>query len=515
MRRVARRTPNRSEKAIPYTVSAPVGGWNARDSLDQMAEDDAVFSDNFFPGFGKVSLRSGSSSYATGLGADVFTIAEFNAGALRKLIAGANGKLWNISSAGAGVSLKTGFTGNKWQWGQFDDASGGARMGLVNGVDAPQIFNGTAVTAMTVSCTGLTTTTLLGINIYKNRSYFWDGVSQDFYYSATNALGGTLTKFPLGRVSGFGGNLLAMGTMTVDGGDGVNDLACFFMTSGDVVIYNGSNPGDTSDWYLIGIFRIGAPLSVRGIMKAGKDLVVMTKDGYVALSKVLGSARSQPKDAISDKIRGAVSEAAQQYSANYGWQAIHYPRGTMALFNVPLSTGEFNQHVVNTTTGAWCRFKGLNARSMGLYNDRLYIGLSGTVFLADTGYADGSTAISGDCQTAWTYFKRRNQQKRLTMAKILGNATGIIPYTIAIGADFKDPTNTIVGTTGLSGSGSGLWDSSDWDTTSWPSENLVFDAWGSAGAIGLNFSTRLRVASSANGMNWFSSAYAFEPGGLI
>ena len=513
LRRPVNRTVNRQQKSIAYSTPAPVGGWNARDSIDQMDEDEAVSLDNFFPGFGKVSLRNGSSSYATGLGADVFTLSEFNAGASRKLIAGANGAIWDISSAGAGSSLKTGFSENKWQWAQFDDASGGSRMGLVNGTDAPQIYNGTTVTGMTVSSTGLTVSTLIGVNVHKNRSYFWTGTSQDFYYSATNALGGVLTKFPLGRVSGFGGNLLTMGTWSVDGGDGLNDLAVFVMTSGDVIVYNGSNPGDANDWSLVGIYRIGAPLGVRGVVKAGRDLVVMSKDGYVPLSKVLPTGRTQGELALSDKIRGAVQEAGQAYSANFGWQAIHYPRGNMALFNVPTSGTKFDQHVVNTTTGAWCKFTGWNARCFGLYNDRLYFGHNGTVYLADTGTADGSAAISGDGQGAWTYFRRRNQLKRLTLAKVLGSATGTLPYTLGIGADFRDSQISVTASTpSVAG---GEWDSSDWDTTDWPVEETVFDGWGSAGAIGYNFSPRLRVSSSTQGFDWYSTAYAFEAGGII
>lgn len=507
------RMPSRKAKALPYSIPAPVGGWNARDSIDDMAEDEAVHLDNFFPGFGKCSLRNGHSSYATGLESEVFAIAELNGAGYRKCIAAANGKIWDVSSAGAGVSLKAGFANDKWQWAQFDDASGGARVGLVNGEDAPQIYTGVAVTAMTVSGTGLTVANLIGINVFKGRSYFWDGVSQDFWYSSVSALGGVLTKFPLGRVSGFGGNLTAMGTWSRDGGDGADDLAVFLMSSGDVVVYAGSNPGDSADWSLVGVYRIGAPLSVRSCIKVGADLIIITKDGYVPLSKVLASDRSRGEFAISDKIRGAVSEATQAYGANYGWQAIHYPRGNMALFNVPISSSIFHQHVVNTQTGAWCRFTGLNPRCMGLYNDRIYLGGSGVVYLGDDGTSDNGTSVRGDGQTAWSYFKRRGQQKRVTMARVLGRSTGELPYSLALGADFRSPSLAVSLSTAVIEGGD--WDTSDWDTTDWPIETQITDSWASAGEIGYNFSARLRLESSTQGFDWYATGFLFEPGGLL
>jgi len=503
----------RDVKSFAKAIPAPVRGWNARDSIDAMKEDEAIRLENWFPGFGKVSLRKGFTSYATDLGADVFTLAEFNAGAQRKFIAAAGGTIWDVSSAGSGVALASGYSSDKWQWAQFDDAAGGARMGLVNGTDAPQIYDGSGLTAMTISATGLTVSNLIGINVYKNRSYFWTGADQDFYYSATDALGGALSKFPLGRVSGFGGNLIAMGTWTVDGGDGVNDLAVFLMTSGDIVIYNGSDPSDANDWSLIGIFRTGPPLSIRSVTKVGSDLVVSTKDGYMPLSKILSLGRGQKTEALSDRIRGAISQALQDYGDNYGWQSILYPRGNMGIFNVPVSAAEFHQHVVNTETGAWCKFTGMNARCWGLYNDRLYFGGSGAVYLADEGMADDTTPIRGDAQPAWNYLGDRSKLKLVTALRVQGSSSGSTSYSASVGADFVDPAvEAGVSVPGVVG---GDWDTSSWDTTDWPSETLPFSDWLSQGAFGYCFSPRVKVETSDQSLDWYAFTYLFEPGGVI
>jgi hypothetical protein len=484
-----------------------------------MDEKDAVALDNLFPGFGKVSTRRGSISYATGMTGTVFTLAEFNAGLFRKMIAAADGKIWDVSAAGTGTSLKTGFTSDKWQWAQFDSANNGARMGLVNGQDPPQQYDGSGVTAMTISGSGLTAANLIGINIYKNRSYFWDNRSQNFWYSSVNALGGTLTKFPLGRVQGTGGNLQFMATWTRDSGSGMDDLAVFALTSGDVLVYQGSNPGDAADWALLGVFAMGSPLSIRGYAKVAGDLWIITRSGYLPLSKVLSDGQAKEADfALSAKIRGAVSEALNSYSATYGWQAILYPRhslGTCCIFNAPLSGAEFQQHVVNVATGAWCRWTGLQARCWAVYNDSLYFGgAGGIVYKADSGTSDASRAINFVGQPAWNYLQKRGQQKELTLCRLLGGADGEISYTVDIATDFNVMRPEITGKTPSQGAG-GFWDTSDWDATDWPAESRAFDNWHSAGGVGFNFGLRLRFSTGTSGLDWSSFALAYKRGSVL
>lgn len=492
-------------KAYP----SPVGGWNARDSLDDMPEDHAVILDNWFPSTGKVVLRSGYDDYANTLGGNVETLAEFHAGATRKFLAAANGNIWDISSSGAGSSLGSGYTNNRWQWVNFNGS-----MGLVNGEDAPLTYDGSTISSMTVSGSGLTTSNLVGVNVFKSRTYFWENNSQDFWYSAVNALGGSLTKFPLSRVGQFGGNLTAMATWTRDGGSGVDDYAVFLMSSGEVIVYQGSDPGAANDWALVGVYQIGPPISIRCAINFGGDVIVATKDGYVSLSRVLSSGRTSRSGIISDQIDRAVVEAAQTYGSNYGWQAIFYPRGNILLFNVPISTNTtYQQHVFNTITGAPCRYKGWNARCFGLYNDKLYMGLSGTVVQCDTGPSDGGAKIQGDALPAWNYLGQRGRQKLLTAVQPIMSSDGDLPIAIAVGADFNEP---LIPYDESSFSNTGAtWDVAEWDVAEWTGGDNIVKNWLPGGAYGLNFSARIRVSVNAQKVNWFSTNYMYKPGGIV
>lgn len=486
------------------SVPAPVGGWNTRDSKDKMPPEDAVILTNWFPDVGYVRLRNGFSSHATGLGGNVETLAEYHATTVRKLLAAANGNIWDATNAGAASSLASGFSNNRWQWANFNGS-----MGFVNGTDAPQVYDGSAVSAMTVSGTALTVSNLIGINVFKSRSYFWEANSQDFWYSATNALGGALTKFPLSRVSQFGGNLVTMCTWTMDGGNGPDDYAVFIMSSGDVIVYQGSDPGSADDWSLVGMYRIGSPLSIRSAMKMGGDVVIITKDDYVFLSKVLKDGTNLKKT----KAVGAIQTAAASYSANFGWQAILYPAGGMAIFNIPTTTSRFEQHVLNIKTGAWARFTGWNARCFALYNDSLYFGGSGIVYKADTGMQDGSSAINGDALTAWNRFGTARVKQMTAVRNLMETDGDLISVSSAIGADFLEP-NTSYSTTTSVISGTS-WDTADWDTSDWPNEFAISSEWKSAAAMGHTFAQRVKVSTGTQSVRWNASDYIVQPGGFV
>ena len=504
--------------AQTFTRPPPVGGWNSRDSLALMPQGDAITMDNFFPTETLVSLRKGFASHSTGVGSgDVQTIAEYHAGSSRKLITAGGGAIYDSTAAGAATSKATGFSENRWQ-----TANMNGLLGLVNGTDVPQEYNGSTVSAMTIS--GPTIANVIGVNIFKSRSYFWEDNSQDFWYSAVNAFGGTLTQFPLSRVGTFGGNLIAMSTWTLDAGFGVDDLAVFIMSSGEVIVYRGSNPGDAADWALVGVFRIAAPLDVRGVVKLGGDLVVMTREGYMKLGGVLTEGRINIKTGnLADKISKAVIEAGRNFVANTGWQAVLYPAGNRMVFNVPVSGDTFHQHILNTVTGAWSRFTGMNAHAWGLYNDELYFGGDGDgiVYKADTGEADNSTDIMGLCETAYDYFGAPGVTKQCTALQLFGASNGSVNFGLAAQADFQSVTlsSDIYSLASLATASENIWEAI---TTNWEDTTIVFASssgdikktWISAVAEGFAIGARLAVSLQKE-FDWHAIQYMIKPGGNV
>jgi len=80
MIRQAIRTKGRMRQVSKVeTVPAPIGGWNARDSLANMEPSDAVTLENWFPTTTDCVIRGGQTDYATGIVGDVKTLAVHTA----------------------------------------------------------------------------------------------------------------------------------------------------------------------------------------------------------------------------------------------------------------------------------------------------------------------------------------------------------------------------------------------------------------------------------------------------
>lgn len=483
-------------KARIHSVPAPVGGWNARDSVDAMAQLDAVVLDNWFPTTGKVTVRKGYSQHATGLGGPVETLAELHAGTVRKLVAAANGNLWDATSPGAASSIGSGYTNDRWQWANFN-----GKIFLVNGADTPKDWDGT--TLSNTAWTGPTLTELSGVNVFKNRLFFWKASSQSFWYAGINAVNGALTEFPLSRVAAFGGNLVAMVTWTIDSGSGLDDLAVFVMSSGDVVVYEGTDPGSASAWSLVGVYRISAPLGVRGFVNVGGDIMIMTLDDYVSLSKVLREGRI----GASSKVSGAVLSATQSGGSYFGWQALLYPKGSMMIMNVPKSNSEFDQHVLNTSTGAWCRFTDIHANCWGIYNDNLYFGGDEVVYQADTGNTDNGDQIDASAMQAWNDFGSA-YRKRITASRAVIESQGSVNFELGIGIDYAQPN---IGSISAAAPSGAIWDTSPWDTTSWSADTRITNTWRVSKGSGQKVSPRLVVGSKQT-VSWLRTDFLYETG---
>jgi len=128
--------------------------------------------------------------------------------------------------------------------------------------------NATVVGTYTVfGLTGVDSSKLANVNLFKNRLYYCEEDTLDFWYGGVDEISGALTRFPLGGVARNGGYLQAMGTWTLDAGYGVDDMAVFVTSMGEIIVYKGSNPSDPADWSLVGVWQMGQTFSRRCFFK--------------------------------------------------------------------------------------------------------------------------------------------------------------------------------------------------------------------------------------------------------
>lgn len=510
--------------AIPISRPATTGGWNARDSFADMDPREATLLDNWIPTTSWLETRAGHSvAYRGGAeDGDYETLAEYDGLGTKKLIGAANNELWLLSDIPV-TRIGTGYDNDRWQHVNVNNL-----MLMVNGADSIK-FDGTTVTANSI--TGPTAP--IGIMVHGSRVFVWDDEASSFWFGDTDQISGTFSEFDLKYVTSLGGKLVCAGSWTRDGGDeGLADLAVFVTSVGEVVIYQGTDPGDATNWQRIGVYRIAEPMSVRGIGKMGGDLVVMTRAGYMPLSQVLGTGDVSDRGALSFKIRRAVTEATASYKDNYGWSMTFHPNKNLALFNVPTGSDTAVQHVMNTESGAWCRFTGLNSVVMTVFNSDLYMGggqvgqewdsfywdeehwTSSLVFKVLDGNTDNGSPIEAEARTAYDYMGSPGQLKQPTSIRpVLNGAEGLAPL-VSIATNFSErfPDAEV----SFSGLASGTaWGAGAWDTFFWADEPEVNVGWFSLSGAGQAISTRIRMLTGSGSVKWYSSDYIVKGGGIV
>lgn len=507
--RSARRPLANATRLRGYSIPPPVKGWNARDSLASMDEADAIELVNWFPKESSVRVRNGFASHATGLGATVESLMSWTGPASSKLFGAADDEIFDVSSAGAvGAAAVSSLTSARWQHVMFSISSG-SYLYIVNGADAPRYFDGSSWTAPTITGSGLNASDLIHINVFKRRIFLIEKDTLNFWYFPVETISGAITKFSLGPLADLGGYLVAMGTWTRDGGNGIDDYAVFVTSRGQAIIYQGTDPGDANAWSLVGVFRIGAPIGRRCMLKVGGDLIIITEDGFSQLSRFLAGARTSERAAMSDRISGAVKDAVDNHRTRFGWQPVFHPSGNMMLFNVPMGLTSA-QFVSNSTTGAWCKFTNMNASCWEAHDNKLYFGAaSGIVYQADTGLDDNGSDIETTVRSAFSYFGDRSRAKRLSMVRPNFLLDGVITVALRVNTDFENkyPDSTPSFTPGSGAE----WDAADWDDADWGDAASVTRDWQAVNAIGHCASMALKTASQNGNIEWNSTDWLYEP----
>jgi hypothetical protein len=513
----ARRLVQRNNANVA-SLPAPIGGWNARDSLANMAPTDAVTLNNFFPGVSNVNLRGGYSKHATGLPSQVETLMTYSGAATNKMFAISDGKIYDVTSAGAvGAAAVSGLSNSRWEYINVTTPGGNYLM-AVNGTDKPRLYDGSTWTALdgssTPAITGVTTTTLSNITLFKNRVWFIQKDTLKAWYLPTLAVGGAAQEIDLSAVAKLGGNLVALGTWTIDAGYGVDDNLVFVTNQGEVIVYRGTDPSSASTWALIGVWLVGAPISKRCMMKYGGDLLLLTLDGLFPLASALQSSRLDPNVALSDKIQGAFATAAQNYKSNFGWGMMYNAFNNALIVNIPVSTGSQEQFVMNNITKAWCRFTGWAANTFAILNDLLYFGGNQYVAKAwttgSTGYVDDTSNIDGLALQAFNYFDSRGVKKYFTRARPSIFSTGQPAINIDINVDFDLSISTAA--LAYSPITSAVWDSGTWDVSLWGQDDIISNQWQGVTGIGYCASVQMNSSSKNLSLQWASTDVVYQIG---
>lgn len=475
------------------SIPPPIEGWDAISPVQSMKPTRAIKLENWFPQLSWVELRRGSTRFATLADVNpVETVMSYQGASTTALFAASGTSIWDITPGGSiSTAAVTALTNARWQYSNFA-GTGGDFLYIVNGADDPHYYDGTTWNAATITGTGIDATAFIHVQPHKGRLWFAIRDTSNAAYLAPDSVQGTAVKFPVGANWKMGGFLMAVMSWSIDGGAGPDDYLCFLSSRGEVSVYTGIDPA--SDFALVGTYYIGPPIGRRCFTKVGADIAILSIDGVVPLSKAMVFERAAlPKVSMTANIQRIVNQSTRAYKGNYGWQLISYPRGTRAILNVPVVENETQeQYVMNTLSGAWCRFIGQNAVCWELYGDDIfYGGNNGVINQADRGSTDDNAVIAYDMECAFNYVGARGINKRFTMCRPLLTTDQTVSPSIALNVDFQESAPLTVAST--PSTQAALWDQALWDNALWASGLVTQSNWITVSGIGYCASIRMAI----------------------
>lgn len=533
MRVPAVRSQPKPRVAQLKTFPAPISGWIANQNLltpnarkpDGSTVIGASILENWFPTATGVRMRGGSDMFATigNTDDDVTSLFAYHNGNTEKLFASTDSAIYDISSPTiptnlylsddngnilvdengdhliSALSIPNGpvvdlLAGGDWSVQQFS-TPGGTFLRLVNGVDTPLVFDGTAW-ATTPAITGVDPTTLSFVFASKSRLWFIQKDTLNIWYLPVNSIGGTAILLPLGGVFSLGGALMFGGVWSIESGDGPQENTVFVTSEGEAAVYAGSDPSDAATWSRLGTYRIGKPLGPNAFLKTGGDLAISTNIGFIPLSSAF-----QRDEAALAPVAVSYSIEIEWNSAVNGstptWQAALWPNKQMMLIAPPNPEGKVPRiFAANVRTGAWAPFTGWNVTCLRLFKDRMFFGSdSGKIVEAEVTGSDQGVAFTSTCVPLFDPLKSPAALKTGLESRVVLRATSAPSPKLSLQNDYvvnlpAAPDDTSI--TADNTWGTGVWGTSQWGTSA---TKQTYQTWASTPGAGYSLSTAVQITS--------------------
>ena len=498
-----------SVQNIPYNLSAPIGGLDAASALMKMPEGNCVILENWLPQPDGLEIRPGYVAHRTGFPNTVERLhvyAAANGG--ESLWATTNAGVYNATLAGAVGAPVIALTEGK-TISTMIATGAGSFMLMVNGVDTLKQYDGT--TWSSVATLGAVSTVEYSyVETYRQRIYLVRRNSLTIEYLAVNSISGVPTAFPLGAIFRQGGQIVAIGTWTIDGGVGPEDQLAVITNKGEVAVFAGSDPASAANWSFRGVYFIGRPLGDMCLFKYGGDLLVLTENGVYPLSSALQASAIERNQAITGEIRQIFSVAAQSFSGNQGWQIISDPIIPYLVVNIP-STPVRKQAVMHSQTGAWTLFSGWEAWCFARMGNELYFGTANAVNRVN-GLSDAGSNIVATMLQAYSRL-RYPRNKQIKLAKPYITSNGGFSYTMGIVPDFQENSDSTT-ITPQNALNAALWGTGLFGTAVWTGATDIAQDWQS---VPDNYSIwkafYLQVSSNNSKINYYGTDFLLSPGG--
>lgn len=492
--------PNTQPSAQIVFLPAPTEGWDTETPVEELPKTRAHVFDNWIPRGTSLEMREGFTVHVASADiraiesgdvrvtedgeirvtegysvAPVETLMAYNAGLSSALFAAMGANIYNASSPGAyGAAVVSSLTSARFSYVNFTTA-GGSFLWICNGLDNPRHWNGTAWATPSLTITTYTDNDINYVAAFKERLFFIFKNTLTMGYLPVQNIAGTVSNFPLGAVFRYGGRLMALGSLSRDGGDGLDDYLVILTSEGEIAVYQGIDPSDADLWSLVGVYYVGEPVGDRPIVELGGDLGVITQNGLISVAKTMMGAPEPQRDLfarVATPFRAAIA-TGQSHS---GWEGLLVPTENLLIVNAPTTTETAEQYIRHHTTGGPGRFTGWNFETFEIFGGDCYAGTSdGRVVLCFSGHDDDGEDITAALSTAWTTLGAPLSKTLLEARAMVTTATRAVMRLVGRG-DFRESpplpawplgtvTNALIWGVGIWGSA--LWGGEDSTTRQW------------------------------------------------
>lgn len=512
------------------TLEAPVGGINAFASPENLAPEEAVALDNWICRAGYLESRPPFEKFIDSSGGlNAYMMVYHGVEGDQLLALTSSGTIYEISS---GVETSVGTGTSQYQLTFSFEINGKLIIGT--GGYKEKAYDGTSFTDLdytgsspAIDATGAFThgCSFKGRAIYineGNNNGSLDPVNS-FWYAEAGSYQGNITEFPLDTIARFGGTPKCVGVWTMDTGTGPDDTLVIYYTTGEILLYQGDDPGDADNWALIGSFKVGKPQSKHAIVNYGPDVILLTQTGYVNLSDAMRSDQSTDYPAFSRRIWPQIADIvnAENNASGNAWglnnRAYVWGDG-LILFTVDLSSyiGEFPTRYIyclNVSTGAWSRWVGLSPSANFVeFGNALYFCQSATNdIMMSSSYDTATETITCSALPAFTDMGIADKKKHLTAVQFSCN----IPTPRSIQATGYSDFNlegslpTVTAYAGGSPPSEGV---GTFPNVRKAMKHTTYKGWQNIHAYGYNVSMAVQMATNDRTLYWRQTQYRFRTG---
>jgi hypothetical protein len=360
------------------------------------------------------------------------------------------------------------------------------------------VADGVIAAASALTITGVDTSTLSDVWLYKERLFFVEKDTLVAWYLPAGSVGGAANDISLAGVFRRGGSLLFGTTWASQAGDTLDDYCIFVSTEGEVAVYSGTDPSDAAAWGLQGRYDIGKPLGKRAVVTVGGDALIATDDGIVSLSAAVGKDPARMSlSMVTTPIRESWRQQVNRASSDV--ELHKWTDENLLLVVFPTASRMFT---ANLLTGAWATQGGWHGTCLGEYLDDFFVGRTdGRAYKINDGGTDDGEAFTARVCFAFSDMGDPTAYKTISMARASFFVAGGFSYKISIATDYNVTFPPAPDATTDLGDVM-VWGTSDWGEAVWGGDEEAtrtgrVELWRSVTGAGYSIAPILQITSGA------------------